>query len=65
MGGRVFFVVIVFLSPVDLGLSLSLLPFRTGLVILGFVLLVCGFGGWGWVASVGLVVDLCCRRGCG
>ena len=71
---RVFFV-IVFLSIVDLGISLSLLPFHTGLVILGFVLPVwvlwlglgCqrGFGGWGCVAGVGLVVDLCCWRGCG
>ena len=53
---RVFFV-IIFLSIVDLGISLSLLPFRTGLVILGFVL-----PAWVWwlicVAGVG-VVDLC------
>ena len=58
MGGRVFFAVVVFLSSVDFGLSLSLLPFRTGPVILGFVLPV-----WVWwlicVANVG-VVDLCC-----
>jgi hypothetical protein len=48
----------VFLSSVDFGLSLSLLPFRTGPLILGFVLPV-----WVWwlicVANVG-VVDLCC-----
>ena len=58
MGGRVFFAVGVSLSSVDFGLSLSLLPFRTGLVILGFLLPM-----WVWwliyVADVGMV-DLCC-----